>query len=452
MLTYLQKFNALAPDLREKVTNPKVMLAINYLEDKYRIDLATAIMRVMVKEIPVNDIDKYLTFEFNLSGDQASEVARELKERVFFDVGDYLELDKAKVANIETPAMAPAAPIVPEPSLIPSDKARAASFFFSPEDEEEIKALAKNLDTVMTSEQAGTDIEGKLNRILETLNISFSSQDMGERFKNIIGTYLRGIRKRIDTKMALMRPIDQGGLYFDEKFTDKILSIIDNADTPQPAVPAVGQDKPKFSVGGTKSASIVGQDVSPAPSVLDKVSQIGARDIAYDMKNLSEASRNKEIVLRAINEAVPAEPAAKQAAEIAIPVKKTEVQQAATPAGKIRMDDVKFTPKLVGPIDELAAMDTVSFRRLDESAGKAIQKIRDKIKYLEDEEYAKRLAGIRAWRSSPLNQLYLLLGKESIEQKKPVSAIIESRKTGQQDFLTAQEFEAIMELNRDLRF
>ena len=60
--------------------------------------------------------------------------------------------------------------------------------------------------------------------------------------------------------------------------------------------------------------------------------------------------------------------------------------------GKKRMDDVTFSPKLVGPIEELRAMDLVNFHRLDKSPNVAAKKINDKVKLLEEEDYGKRLS------------------------------------------------------------
>ena len=103
-------------------------------------------------------------------------------------------------------------------------------------------------------------------------------------------------------------------------------------------------------------------------------------------------------------------------------------------------------------VDELAEMNLVNFRRLSQSPYEAIKKIEDKVGFLEEDSYKKRLEGIKAWRQSPVNKIYLAIGQESIEQKKTVDTVIEDRKNSGKDYITVQEFNAIMDLNKGLRF
>ncbi|HCU47477.1 TPA: hypothetical protein DIC39_00205 [Patescibacteria group bacterium] len=62
------------------------------------------------------------------------------------------------------------------------------------------------------------------------------------------------------------------------------------------------------------------------------------------------------------------------------------------------------------------------------------------------------MQAVRAWQASPVYQLYLTLGRESIEQAKSVDSIIATRQADGQETLTLAEFEAIADLNQKLRF
>jgi dsDNA-specific endonuclease/ATPase MutS2 len=115
------------------------------------------------------------------------------------------------------------------------------------------------------------------------------------------------------------------------------------------------------------------------------------------------------------------------------------------------MEDVIFQPRIMGPIDELKYMSLINFRRLDKDPFKAAEKIKEKINLLE-EEYSKKVEGIKAWRSSPVNRLYLQMGEASISHKKPIDVIIEERRNEGKEYLNNKEFEAIINLNRELRF
>jgi hypothetical protein len=129
-----------------------------------------------------------------------------------------------------------------------------------------------------------------------------------------------------------------------------------------------------------------------------------------------------------------------------------QARAAAKKDGKVKMEDVKHVPKLTGPIDELREMNLVNFRRLSRNPRDAVLKIKKKISFLEEESYTKRFEGIKAWRQSPVNKLYLEIGQESIINKKPVNVIINNRKQARKPYLSEAEFKAVMDLNKDLRF
>ena len=95
MFDYLEKFNKLSKELRDKISSPGAIGAIEGLEKKYGVNLAIVIMKVMAKDIAVNNLDTYFIDEFKLDRARAIELANELKEGVFFNVSEYLELNKA---------------------------------------------------------------------------------------------------------------------------------------------------------------------------------------------------------------------------------------------------------------------------------------------------------------------------------------------------------------------
>ena len=118
---------------------------------------------------------------------------------------------------------------------------------------------------------------------------------------------------------------------------------------------------------------------------------------------------------------------------------------------KPRMDDILQPPtRLQGPIEELANLDLINFHRLGGSPEVVISKIQNKIKLLEQESYTRRQQGINAWRHSPVYKMYVDLGQQSLLSGKPVAELIKIN-AGRKDRLTLEEFNAILELNRQLR-
>jgi hypothetical protein len=122
-----------------------------------------------------------------------------------------------------------------------------------------------------------------------------------------------------------------------------------------------------------------------------------------------------------------------------------------TAAARPSVTDIIAPPRLVGPIEELRRLAVVDFRRLSRDPREANLKIRDKIDLLADRSFAERDRGVKAWQESAVNRLYLDILRLSLEGK-PVPEVIAVREKNGEPTLTKAEFDAIMDLNRKLRF
>ncbi len=115
------------------------------------------------------------------------------------------------------------------------------------------------------------------------------------------------------------------------------------------------------------------------------------------------------------------------------------------------MSDIK-TIKVTGPIDELKFMDLVNFRRLSVNPKEIFVKIKQKLEILKNIDYGKMLEGVKAWRQSPVNKLYLKMFFKASDEGKSIIEVIEELKDSNQDYLTYEEIEALIEFNRNLLF
>jgi len=122
------------------------------------------------------------------------------------------------------------------------------------------------------------------------------------------------------------------------------------------------------------------------------------------------------------------------------------------PSGRPNLDDVKFSKKLMGPIEELGSMTLIDFRRLAPDATAATAKISEKIKLLEKEYFGKKIEGIDAWNKNEVSKFYRLLGQTAMAEGKSVDAVVQERLTAGKPTLSMDEFNAVMELNRTLRY
>jgi hypothetical protein len=121
--------------------------------------------------------------------------------------------------------------------------------------------------------------------------------------------------------------------------------------------------------------------------------------------------------------------------------------------GKPLVSDVKITPKrLMGPVEELRSITLKDFRRLSKDPKEATLKLKDKVDLLgEEQSFEVKTSGIKAWRESPVNKLYLEILRRSLEGK-PITDVIAELEAKGEDALTKPEFDAIMKFNREIRF
>ena len=81
-----------------------------------------------------------------------------------------------------------------------------------------------------------------------------------------------------------------------------------------------------------------------------------------------------------------------------------------------------------------------------------LDKILDKISILEQDSYTKKSQGIEAWRRSETYKLYLALGAESMIEGKKIEEVVKEKEDKGESVLDGDEFSAISDLNKKLRF
>jgi hypothetical protein len=185
--------------------------------------------------------------------------------------------------------------------------------------------------------------------------------------------------------------------------------------------------------------------VSPIPEIsLDVI----PTDLRKEEKNIQpEADQS-------LPESVPAVEIAKQEPVIQIhrPVPESSTQFIDLSSSEMGAKDKPRTvPKTYGPIDELMALRLEDWRRYG-GTKEAVNRIIDKINLLAEESFLKKAEGIRAWKESEVNRIYLEIGIEAIDTNKSVEEVIRSRVAEHRPTLTLEEFNAIAELNQKLRF
>jgi len=234
-------------------------------------------------------------------------------------------------------------------------------------------------------------------KIIAELKITLTAPDK-TKFINIIISRLRAIRKDIETKYILTASKSAGGLGLDNQKAEVVITTIKKylPEVEKKRLELLRMEKP--------------MEAAPAPlPPVEKPPAPPAPEIAR--KTLTGLDEKKPVVA-----------------------------------------DVTKAPSLVGPIEELRTMDLVNLRRLGANKEEIISEIRERVNLLAEQSLQKKVQGITAWQQSPVYQMYLDLGYQSIKGNKPIENIINEKLTKGEKILTFEEFQAIMELNSKLQF
>ena len=423
MFDYLQQFNSLPKDLRDKVSSPAAMAVINDLENKYQTDLAMTVMKILIKSLAVKNLPAYFISELGLPTGAAENLSRDLKEKLLAPVADYLGI---------------------------------------------------------ISEMRALDLDKDIETVIQEAGLILPSVDLVNRFKSILSTYLKGIRNKIDARAAFAKPVSQGGLNLSAEEAARVFKVCDSqkfksidvvlaAPTVKEMLPPPVTKLDKLIDSAEKSAVAGEYNLKQAlasgqvkkPAALDLAHELEAADKILDLP-LPEKIAAVNLTPKAVKMVVP--PTAKIVPPLAPPApiaaKTAPVARplagnrpvAAPAGGKPKIQDIKPMPKVMGPTEELQFLDLVNFRRLGQNPAETTAKIFSKIKLLERDGYDKMINGVRAWRQSPVNRLYIRLGQEALAKGVTLQETIDARQKANQEYLKMEEIEALVSLNSKLVF
>jgi len=318
--------------------------------------------------------------------------------------------------GMEEPMLQPPPPVV---------RSANASFYFHPSDEEEV---AKIKTPVLPQKKYSLD------KIIAKLTADFKlnfSAELASRFRALSFNYLRDRKTLVETADALKRQSSQGGLEITPEIAEHLMAFLTEVKTRVTKEQGLIVDETLRQAQGEQalgSEPVVQKSGSPVkppePAVVKAVP-----------------------VMESIPVSKPA--AAPTPKEVFLPPKR--LVKPLIP-GKVPMGDVHKDYKLVGPLEELNSLSLLTFRRLGASTVERTAKIFSKIDYLGKESLVKKAGGVKAWRQSPLYKMYLAIGQASLEHSLAISEIIKQYQAQGEEIMTLEEFEAIGDLNRRLRF
>lgn len=377
--------------------------------------------------------------------------------------GQLVDLETKKIPEEERPRIEPQ----PFQPVRPISSSKTPAFYYYTEDEEEIKAHQDKLNGLTKEPEIET--EALINKIIEKDNLSFSDEILKKRFFNIIKSRLDNVRESVETEEALKRSTKIGGVGLEENTVYKIMidveneaakihdyqtvkglkiekepvpSLVKEAPPPHLEIPPGQRPSPKPPVVPFKPEK-------PSPPVAKKEKPMERLTPEFPKPTLTEVFKpslpQKEIKIKVEEKEKPS--------AFFIGPKPTFPRITRPPGpSRPRLDDIKTTLKTIGPVEELKELTLKDFRRLGQTLSESMEKIKEKINLLEEESFSLKTDGIKAWRSCEVNQLYLAMGYQSIEEGKSIKNIIEQRKTEGRPYLTEEEFMVMADLNSQLSY
>ena len=300
-------------------------------------------------------------------------------------------------------------------------------------------------------------MEAEAADILKEARVDLGDEALKKRFKNLVVSRFKGIRDIIDAReiLAIIESRHKIMSNTENKITEEIPLIQKNEEmiTIQREAP-LSDGKPEALAGEAQAPFGEKEKLAEARKDILKLIQEmpdydflpgitkGSASKAKEVQTSQPQAQNLEKNNIALVEKLPG------AMEKELPnpeiIKYTEPKM---PEGKMRQD-----VNLVGPIDELRILDITEFHRIDSDPIVACKRIKEKLATLEQDSFTQLTRGIAAWRQSPIYKLYVDIGRASIMKKTPIEQVINDLKKTAKPYLTVDEFNAIMDLNEQLRF
>lgn len=346
---------------------------------------------------------------------------------------------------------------------------------------------------------SGTELAGFIRRAMEQSRVSVSDPTLAKRFEMLVSARLRDVRDALETREILIRDRASGGMGLSPAEAERVGEILGGLSREFTALwqtrereqaeqwkrrqsdrlnAAAGFGKKdeedlekrhqnlliRAGIPPQQSSRRASASPAPAPKSIQPVvppkrpvsANAGLRAAVPFQKTpvigrpmLPPPPPHEEMALPAV---IPSKPFQKPSAAPRPVPARTYAAQPSYAVNRPKVQDVRFAPRLLGPIDELKEMKISDFRRLGRDAAETIFKLKAKIDLLAEESFSKKITGIDALKKSEPWRLYSLLSSQALETGKPVEEVIQEREKNKELTLTPDEFRAIMDMNKGLRF
>ncbi len=264
-------------------------------------------------------------------------------------------------------------------------------------------------------------VQKKVDEVIERLKIKFSDSSIEKRFRNILLTYFRGIRKDKELVYVLGLPKISGGMELDDTKIKIILSVINQH------VEELEKDRRHLAS-------------KPLADDIQAVADMEHRLAPPPPAIIQDNSKNNQVEKNRFQARTMPKPAIQRPTPVSLSAKRPD---------RPTITDIKRR-RLIGPVEELEMMNIENLRRLGENEHEIMEEVLEKIQILAEQSLLKKIEGINAWKSSAIYKLYLQMTYEAIVNKRSIADIIEQRQLKNQETLTLSEYEMLGNINSKL--
>ena len=363
---------------------------------------------------------------------------------------------------IDQPVVKPVNPVPPKPLPTPAPMNEpskpigtlAPTQEYSDADAKEIAAQAAKVRNLQSST---LDFDQIAKNTLEELHLAWPDELLTRRAEAISKSRLKDIRDSDTTQEMLTRDPKIGGLGMDTDLAKELVikleakakelktrgmvkSPVPLPPEAPPVPPPVIEAKPIGQPPLTRVIPESGLPPGPAPAKVTE-QPMPSRVI----------KRPPDIPLPPAMTPPPAPkpPAPAKPAQVVTPP--TSFMQRSRQVDRPTISDIVRPSKTLGPAEELKSLTLTEWRRMGQGAAESSRRLIEKFQHLQRESFALWTAALSGWRQSEVYQLYLDMGRQSLDQGIPIQEVISVRAKGGQTYLSEHEFYAIADLNRKLQ-
>ena len=352
---------------------------------------------------------------------------------------------KASTAQVPLKASINALPVTASPHDL-----------LSPEDLKELEQVETQLRAHATQEIVPTKPQAEtiIRTLIETTDLTFPDDVTRKRFLGALEARLAGIRDAYATRSFLETSAEEGGVGLSGAILAEVSQGIEHAVSDyEQAVFRLEQQKQEQARLVLKQKKLKGEDATKDltkryAGVTGQIPDESISPLTSDGARVSLGSSASPVHPEKYASAVAA---AKKASQ-ATPIFSQQTIPLSAQGRRPLMQDVRFQRRLSGPVEEIRHMTLTDFRRLAEEPKKAAMRIVDKVGILEGSGYDQKILGIKAWRSSPLNQLYLETTQEALSSGLSIDQVVSARTKKGKETMSETELKAIVWLNSTLRY